>query len=1076
MHAKIAASMLFISLISPVNSWAQTASYREQFRDPFNAQPVDKVGVRVDDTQRVALSHHVHPWAKTENMVGEVLPGQSMNRMVIVLRPDPTQDAALEELIRIQQDPASPYYHQWLTPETFAEHFGASQNDLYQVSSWLEMHGMKVDEIPSSHRAIIFSGTAGQVEAAFHTQMRMYSVQGQIHFANATDPEIPQALASVVKGIVSLHDFRSAPQHTVIPSYTAANGAHFLMPGDWNAIYDVKPLYSQGLDGTGQSIAVVGRQGIRMTDVRTFRTNAGLPANDPQVTNVNGVDPGFTDCTDEEEAALDIEWAGAIAKKAIVKYITAASGATDGVVLAAQYAVGHNVAPIVSVSYLHCENTLSDGGQSLWGNLWAQAAAQGQTILVASGDTGAAGCDSATQKTATQGVSVNAICSTPNSTCVGGTQFNDGQNPGVYWSASNDTGGASVLGYIPESAWNETSWSGMLGTASGGGVCTVYAKPSWQSAPGVPAGAKRFVPDLSATSAINDAYVIQIQGGTFYAAGTSAATPSLASVMALVMQNVGGPLGNINPALYTLATQQASGGPRVFHDITSANNSVPGVSGYSAGQGYDLATGLGSIDAFVLVNSWRNSSASNFALGSSTSSLALSANGSTTATLTLSAMGGFNSPVTLSAAGAPAGVTVAFSSSTLTAAAPVTMTVTAGPGAQASTSQIIVTGTGGGFNRTLAFALTVAAPYFTLTPTPTGASVNVGSSLTFTVTITKFNGFNAVVALSVSGAPQGVTAAFSPATVTSGNSSTLTVSVASGATVGTTALDITGTSGSITQTQSITLAVANPNYTLTASAASASLTPGASVPLTITTTAGTGFNSIVYLSVTGLPAGVTGSFAKTSIPAPGSGTSTLTLSTASTAVPGIYTLTLGAVGGNADKILPFSLTILSSATFTLNSSAAAVSLPPGGSMPVAFTTTAGAGFNSAIALSVSGAPAGVSAGFSPPSIAAPGNGSSALTISAGSTAAPGVSTLTVTAVGGGMTRSQTLSLTVLPTFALSSSLASANLVRGASRSMTLTVTPGNGFNSAIALSASGVPAGVTASFNSASIAAPGGGI
>jgi len=289
-------------------------------------------------------------------MVGEVSQDQPMEKMVLVLRPDPSQEEALQELIRAQQDPASPYYHQWLTSAAFGERFGISRSDMTQVVNWLETQGMKVDEIPLSRRAIVFSGTAGQVETAFHTQMRKYFVQGKVHFANATDPQIPQALAEVVRGIVSLHDFRSVPAHVTAPAYTTANGATFLMPQDWATIYDVTPLYRQGLDGTGQSIAVVGRQDISLTDVATFRTNAALPTNPtnvPQKIFVNGVNPGFTDCGDEEEAALDVDWAGAIAKNATIKFVSAQSGATDGVVLAAQYAVNNNVAPIVSVSYLH---------------------------------------------------------------------------------------------------------------------------------------------------------------------------------------------------------------------------------------------------------------------------------------------------------------------------------------------------------------------------------------------------------------------------------------------------------------------------------------------------------------------------------------------------------------------------------------------------------------------------------------------------------------------------------------------------------------------------------------------------
>ncbi len=169
-----------------------------------------------------------------------------MGRMVLVLRADAAQEAALDELLRAQQDPASRYYHRWLTPEQFGRRFGVSQNDLAQVTKWLRSLGMEVEEIPASHRAVIFSGTAAQVESAFQTKLQRYRVRGQEHLANATDPAIPRSLATVVSGVVSLHDFRSAPSYIVAPNYTASNGAHFLMPQDWAMIYDVTPLYNQG--------------------------------------------------------------------------------------------------------------------------------------------------------------------------------------------------------------------------------------------------------------------------------------------------------------------------------------------------------------------------------------------------------------------------------------------------------------------------------------------------------------------------------------------------------------------------------------------------------------------------------------------------------------------------------------------------------------------------------------------------------------------------------------------------------------------------------------------------------------
>ena len=1075
MRVRLTCLLAIAVFLSSFAAWSQTLPNLNRLRDPLLVRPVDKVPAQINSTQRIALPHSVHPWAIPANMVGEAAPSQPMRRMVLVLRPDLSQEQDLEELLRAQQDPSSPYFHQWLTPEAFGEHFGVSANDLAQVVSWLESQGMKIDEIPSSHRAIVFSGSVGQVEAALHTQMRQYSVRGKIHFANATNPEIPAELAGVIKAVFSLHDFRSTPTHTNVPALTLANGVNLLMPRDWATIYDVLPLYSQGLDGSGQSIAVIGRTDVDLTDVRTFRANAGLPAKDPQKIFPTGANPGMPDCEDESESALDVEWAGALAKNATIDFVTAPSGATDGVVLAAQYAVSNNVAPIVTMSYLHCENTLSDGGQSLWGSLWAQAASQGQSVFVASGDSGAAGCDSATAQTATLGKGVNAICSTPNSTCVGGTQFNEGSNPGAYWSGTNGAGYSSALSYIPEQSWNESSWAGAI-FATGGGVSMTYPRPGWQSAPGVAAGNMLLVPDISASSAIHEAYVIQIQGKTFYVAGTSAAAPSLASVMALVLQNTGSRQGNANPALYTLASQRSMGGPAVFHDITGGNNSVPGVTGYNAGPGHDMTTGLGSVDAFLLVNSWNNSRASNFSLGSYSSSLTVSPGGTTNATLTMSAQGGFNSPATLSVFGAPSGVTVSFSSPPPNPSAPVTMTIAANASAVGGTFPIAVIGIGGGFSRTLEFIVNVSAASFTLLPSPLGASVNVGSSTSFTLTATSVNGFNSAVALSVAGLPAGVTGTFWPTSIVGGNgTSTLTISVSSSAMAGTSVLAVTGTGGNITQTQTITLAVANPNLTLSASATSASVAPGGSIPITLTTTAGTGFNSTVYLSVSGVPSGVTASFSSTSIPAPGSGSSTLTLTANSAVGAGFYTLTLGVVGGGTTKLQTFALTVLAP-SFSLTPGASSLSVALGGSASVTFTTARLNGFSSAVVFSISALPTGVTASFTAASIASPGTGTSTLVLSAGSTVAAGTSSFVVTASGGGVTKTQTLNLTILaPSFTLMPSATSASVAPGGSIPITFTTARLNGFSSAVAMSVVGLPTGITASFAPSSIASPGAG-
>jgi pseudomonalisin len=909
MSPRKTALILLLALCSPLSILAQGWS-SAPLRDPLSSRPVNRLNDRIDDDQRVVLVGNRHPQATPENLLGDVVPTQRLEHMVLVLQPDASQAAALGELVRAQQDPASPYFHKWLTPESFGQLFGVSENDLTRIANWLEGHQMQVEEIPASHGAIIFSGTAAQVESAFHTQIKNYRVNGETHFANATDPEIPQALAPVVRGVVSMHDFRSHAAHST-PAYTLSSSQHYLAPADWATIYDVNALYSQGFTGSGESIAVVGRVDVLLSDVRAFRSNFGLPANDPQII-VNGADPGDSSYGDQVESSLDVEWAGAIASHATVKFVTSASGASDGIVLSSQYAVNHNVAPIITVSYGLCEAQLGSAGNAFWNSLWTQAAAQGQSVFVASGDSGAAGCDASSERTATQGRGVNGMCTSPNSTCVGGTEFNDA-NSSLYWASSNGIGQGSALSYIPEVVWNESSTLGDL-AASGGGVSIVYSKPSWQSALGVPSDGMRDVPDVAMAAATHDAYLLQVQGATLCVGGTSAATPSFAGVVALLLQQSGSAQGNINPALYRLAAQQFSAnGAAIFHSITSGNNTVPGVTGFSAATGYDQATGLGSVDGFILVNNWNEQSgpAPSFSLSTNPSSLTILQGASSTATLSLGAQNGFNSTAKLSASGAPSGVTISFSSTNASASAPVTVTVKVAATAPGSYT-LTLSGSSGALTQNASLTLVIPTPSFTLTSSSTTATVVAGSSTSLSLTTAVQNGFKSALTLSVSGLPTGLTATFSPASIASpgAGTTTMALSATSGATIGNASLTVKVTGGGISQTQSISLTVAPaPTFAISSSVTSVSIVAGHMAPVTLSVTPQAGFQSSISFSVSGLPKGVTATFSPSSIAAPGRGTTTLNLTAASTATAATATVTITASGGGVIKTQPIALTV-----------------------------------------------------------------------------------------------------------------------------------------------------------------------
>ena len=681
--------------------------------NPLYIQSADRITSFIDDEQTVALPGNRHPLAVAENEVGAVAPDFPMQHMILTLLPDAAQQDALIQLVDAQHNPESSYYHQWLTPEQYGERFGISEADVSQIAGWLQGHGFEVEEVTAGRRSIIFSGTASQVQSAFHTQIHSYKIGEEIHHANAMDPEIPAALVKVVGGVVSLHDFHSVPMHGLgrkaSPEFTSG-GSHYLSPADFATIYDLSPLYQQSITGSGESVAIVARTNINIADVAQFRTLFGLPANNPQIM-VNGTNPGVTSPGEETEADLDVEWSGAVAKGATIKFVVSKStNSSDGVDLSAQYIVNQNLAAVMSTSFGLCEAALGSSGNSFLNSLWQQAAAQGITVLVSSGDNGAAGCDSASASTATHGLGVNGLCSTPYSVCVGGTEFNDASNPALYWLASNAAGTqASAVSYIPEVVWNE-SGAGEGLWASGGGASNIYAKPSWQAGTGVPTDGKRDVPDVSLTAAGHDGYLIVQNGSLYVVGGTSAASPSFAGVMALVVQHTASRQGDANTIFYPLATKQRAGGASAFHNVTVGNNSVPGQRGFNATAGYDQATGLGSIDGSALVNHWGDATlVPTFQATASAHSLSVTAGSHNSVTLNVSVSEGFRAAVALSVTGLPAGVTAAFTPSTLLApgSGSSVLKLTATSTAKAGVYSAMVVAASGSTKRTVSLSVSV---------------------------------------------------------------------------------------------------------------------------------------------------------------------------------------------------------------------------------------------------------------------------------------------------------------------------------------------------------------------------------
>ncbi|HXM42256.1 MAG TPA: protease pro-enzyme activation domain-containing protein [Bryobacteraceae bacterium] len=697
----------------------------------------DRITVTIDNNLRVALPGHVSPRIQSGVDQGPVDPSMQLPLVTMALQPSASQQAALDRLLAQQQDPASPNYHGWLTPEQYADRFGATRADMDKMVAWLGQYGLTVKSIARGRNAISFGGAAGQIESAFGVEIHRYQVGGESHFANAADPTIPVALQGIVLAIRGLNDFRWKPllRRSTQPQYTQ-DGAHYLGPSDIATIYDIVPLYNAGISGTGQKIAVAGQTDINMSDIEAYRTFFGLPANDPTVVLVPGSpDPGVSQ-DDLPEADLDLELSGSVARNATILFVNASPNfGIGGVFASLQYAIDENLAPVVSISYGDCELQTPLSDAQLLASWATQANAQGQTVFAASGDAGAADCFLPSDNSTTDGntsLSVDTPGSVPEVTSVGGTEFNEGS--GNYWNSTNGSGQVSARSYIPEMAWNDSNLEGQP-AATGGGVSTYFSKPSWQKGTGVPGGAFRYVPDVSlAASPDHDGYQVYTGGSFQVFGGTSVGPPQFSGITVLLGQYLvangfqsSPALGNINPSLYTLAA--VSG---VFHDITVGNNIVvpcarsctlPAI-GYYTTVGYDEVTGVGTPDVYNLVTAWHSRGVATpvgvtMKLAASSTSVTFSGTAVLTAT------------VTSGNGGTPSG-TVAFSTGTFALG---TATLS-GSGASA-TATLTVSG------------IQFAAGVNSITATYSGDTSYYGETATASVTVTSpTNGAPAIGGLS----------------------------------------------------------------------------------------------------------------------------------------------------------------------------------------------------------------------------------------------------------------------------------------------------------------------------------------
>jgi subtilase family serine protease len=520
-----------------------------------------RIAANVDELSLTTLKGNVPRLAQAQFDQGEAASATQLTHMRLVLSRSTEQQAALDAYLAQLQDKSSLNYHKWLTPEQFGQLYGPADSDIAALVAWLESHGLQVEPLSKGRTNIAFNGTVSQVEQAFHTSIHSFLISGgqtgeQQFYSNTTDPQIPSALAAVVKGVAHLNTIRPRPHshrgiagqfnpgtgrlepasaaeaEGVNPYLTTTSKGDFLyiVPGDAATIYDTPNSYNANFssgtsyNGTGVNIGVGGQATINSSTVVDYRSkflgNTTAPtfqycSSSSSCSTTAGSGYASSTSGDGGEAYLDTELSGGMAPGASIYYY--ATPTSDGT-LGIEAAIEANVVDIFSLSWGDCESDMVSGGNAQFNLWWEQAATQGIAVTVSSGDSGSAGCD-VTQTSngknvpdATGGLAVSGFASTPYNIAVGGTDFY--ALPSSFTTYASTTNGAyyrSALNFIPESTWNDsTTQNGAISAnipftssnaniwAGSGGVSAVYSRPAWQVGTGaVDSSGMRDIPDVS---------------------------------------------------------------------------------------------------------------------------------------------------------------------------------------------------------------------------------------------------------------------------------------------------------------------------------------------------------------------------------------------------------------------------------------------------------------------------------------------------------------------------------------------------------------------------------------------------
>jgi subtilase family serine protease len=1053
------------------------------------------------------LSGHVPEAVAVSKELGPVAPSTRMNLAIgLPLR----NQAELETFLHQLADPTSPNYRQYLTSAQFAERFGPSEEDYQTLAAFMQAHGLEVTATHPNRMILDVSGTVANIESTLHINMMNW------HHPTRGDYFAPDREPSVDTSVTILHiagldnfviprpmDLKTLPLTEATPLTTGSGPAGLFIGGDFRAAY----APGVTLNGAGLSVGLFELDGFYASDETANFKAAGLPSVPTQTVLLDGFNgtPGSNNI----EVILDIMMASYMAP-----------GLSNVIVY-------EGTSPDDVMNRMATDNLASQLSSS-WGwsptdatldQIYKQFIAQGQSMFQASGDGGA------------YTGAVMPPADDPNVTSVGGTSLTTAGAGGAWqsettWSGSG--GGVSTVWPIPtwQQAVNMKAVGGsttmrdlpdvsMVADIQMFLICnngqeisvggTSAATPLWAGFTALAnqqaaANAKPRVGfinpalyTLGATSAYaSDMHDITTgNNGGFnaqpgYDLATGWGTPAGQPLINALTGVSSGPAFGLSSSALTLSIEPGTTGTSTITispengfsgTVTLAASGLP--TGVTAAFSPAAATTSSTLTLTVAASAAAGPSTititgtsgsltsavrltltvtgpPTFTLSASPTSVSVAPAATATSVITVNPLYGFNGTVALRASGLPTGVTAAFSPASTTSAS--TLTFTAASSAALTTSTVTVTGTSGSLTITTTISLTVAqAPNYTISATPATLTVAPGGTGVSTIAATPLNGFNGQINIALSGVPAGVTPSFTPATAAW--SVTLNLAVGSSVAAGTYTVTITGTSGSLSNAATIKLTVTGtPSFTLAAAPASVSVVQGATGTSTITVTPQNGFNGTVALAASGLPSGVTASFSG----------GALTLSASASAATGAYTVTITGTSGSLSSKTTIGVTVTAAPGYTVAASPASVTLAPGGSAPSTITVTPLNGFTGAVTFSVSGLPTGVTAAFSPTA----STKTSTLTFSASSSAAAGTSTVTVSGASGTATNKTTISLTVTPPpgFTLSATPASLSLAQGTSITSAIAISGSGGFAGTVALTASGLPSGVTAAFSPASTA------